>query len=359
MIVWVCAIVLAGLAGIWHADRSLRHIRAALRRMEASYRRQPIRIDNVDEALQLALERESTAEAERDQAITEQQFVAARLEAIVTGLRDGVLIVDTELAIISINPAACAQLLTTRHQAIGRPLVEIARDYDVVRIAGESLDQGTEQAIPIDFRRGGRQFNVRVTPIQGTGQRLAVLVVQDVTETRQLESVRKDFVANVSHELRTPLASIRALVETLADGALDDPEVSYTFLHRVVNEVDRLNELIEDLLDLGRLESGRLPLKRSPVLVSQLVADAVDRVRLQAAEAHVRIETNVAPDLPELSVDISRIEQVMVNLLTNAIKFSPMNAVVRVEANRAGGNILVAVQDTGEGILPGRFAAHL
>ena len=208
------------------------------------------------------------------------------------------------------------------------------------------------QATPIDFRRAGRQFNVRVAPIAGSDRRLAVIVVQDVTETRQLENVRKDFVSNVSHELRTPLASIRVLVETLADGAIDDPEVSTVFLNRVVNEVDRLNELIEDLLDLGRLESGRLPLKRSPVSVDRVVTDALDRVRLQARDAQIRITTDIAPNLPDIEVDISRMEQVMVNLLANAIKFSPIGAEVSISAVQEAGALSIAVQDHGEGILP-------
>jgi two-component system phosphate regulon sensor histidine kinase PhoR len=175
------------------------------------------------------------------------------LEAIVAGLRDGVIVIGPDLAIISINDAACRMLGAEHRQAIGQPLVEIARDFDLVRVAQECIERGHAQTTPIDYRRADRQLNLRVLPIDQGGRRMAVLVVQDVTELRQLERVRQDFVANVSHELRTPLAAIRALVETLKDGALDDETVANDFLGRVIDEVDRLNGLIEELLDLGLL----------------------------------------------------------------------------------------------------------
>ena len=349
---WLAGMAIAGTAGAVVAHRQVRDLRSLIQHNRDAAEQSPVRIDNLDEVVRQAHARELDALELRDAAWAEQKFVAARLDAIVSGLRDGVLIVDNALTVISINPAALSQFRAGAQQALGRSLVEVTRDFDLVRVAQESIANGTEQATPIDFRRAGRQFNVRVTPIDHDDRRLAVLVVQDVTETRQLENVRKDFVANVSHELRTPLASIRVLVETLADGAIDDPEVSTPFLNQVVNEVDRLNELIEDLLDLGRLESGRLPLKRSLVEVERLVQDAIDRVRMQATDAHITIVTDVPQKLPQLNVDISRIEQVMVNLLTNAIKFSPLGATIEIAVGCMQDEVWIAVTDHGEGILP-------
>lgn len=352
VVAWSIIVALAGCIGLWRAHDAAGQIERLMAHFQRTIDEDNNPVTSLEDLVARGIDGKRQAEAERDEAIAGQHYVSARLESIVTGLRDGVLIVDADLTIISINPAAAFQFRTTVESAIGRPLVEVARDFDLVRIAQESVERGAEQATPIDFRRAGRQFNVRVAPISGADPRLAVIVVQDVTETRQLENVRKDFVANVSHELRTPLASIRVLVETLADGAIDDPDVSTQFLNRVVNEVDRLNELIEDLLDLGRLESGRLPLKRSPITVRRVIDDAIDRVQLQARDAQIHITTDIADSLPEIEVDISRMEQVMVNLLANAIKFSPVGAQIEVRSGRDAEDIWIAVQDHGEGILP-------
>jgi two-component system phosphate regulon sensor histidine kinase PhoR len=350
--VCIAIIFVAGAIGLWRGHRAANQIEGLMEQFQRSIDEENVPVGSLENLVERAIAGKRQAEMSRELAIDEQRFVAARLETIVTGLRDGVLIIDDDLNIVSINPAACSQFMTDPVHAISRPLVEIARDYDLVRIAEACIQRGAGQDTPIDFRRAGRQFNVRVAPIDGPERRLAVVVVQDVTETRQLENVRKDFVANVSHELRTPLASIRLLVETLADGAIDDPDVSMVFLNRVVNEVDRLNELIEDLLDLGRLESGRLPLKRSRVSVERIVSDAVERVHMQANDAQIRIVTEVDPSLPDLEVDISRMEQVMANLLANAIKFSPIGSEVLISAGFDDNGVWISVQDHGEGILP-------
>jgi two-component system phosphate regulon sensor histidine kinase PhoR len=289
---------------------------------------------------------------QREQALAGQGFVQQRLEAIVSGLRDGVIVVSPDLSIISINDAACRMLGSAQGAAVGRALDEVARDPDVVRVAQSTIAVGHEQATPIDYRRAGRQLNLRVLPIEQAGRRLAVLVVQDVTELRQLERMRTDFVSNVSHELRTPLAAIRALVETLNDGAIDDKSVARDFLGRVVNEVDRLNELIEDLLEFGRLESGRLPLRRSSVSVESLVSGSFRRVTHQAEAAGVSIHARLDAELPTLEVDESRIIQVLVNVLDNAIKFSPPGGDVTVSASRGDDVVVISVRDQGVGIRP-------
>jgi two-component system, OmpR family, phosphate regulon sensor histidine kinase PhoR len=307
--------------------------------------RWPISLEAADDRVRLLTE-------QRDNALAGQTFVQQRLEAIVSGLRDGVIVVSPDLSIVSINEAACRVLDVTQRHAVGQPLVEIARDYDLVRIAQETVDSGHEQATPVDYRRLGRQLDVRVLPIEQAGRRLAVLVVQDVTQLRALERMRTDFVSNVSHELRTPLAAIRALVETLNDGAIDDETVARDFLERVLGEVDRLNELIEDLLDLGRLESGRLPLRRSEIAPAELIRRSVARVAHKAEDAGVEIRVFTADELPILNVDASRLVQVLINLLDNAIKFSPRGGSVEVCAGEADGTVSIAVADHGAGIAP-------
>jgi two-component system phosphate regulon sensor histidine kinase PhoR len=290
--------------------------------------------------------------ADRDLAIATQASVRQRLDAIVSGLRDGVLVIESDTTIVTINQAGATMLGTNPAAATGRPLVEVARDYDLVRVTRETIATGDEQSTPIDYRRAGRQFDLRVLPIEQGERRLAILVVQDVTELRQLEGVRRDFVANVSHELRTPLAAIRALVETLNEGALEDESVAHVFLDGVVEEVDRLNELIEDLLNLGRLESGRLPLRRVIADIRPIIERSIERVGHGATTRQIPISIDIPENLPPVLVDTSRVEQVVVNLLNNAIKFSHRGEPITVSASQRGGSVEVAVQDQGEGILP-------
>jgi two-component system, OmpR family, phosphate regulon sensor histidine kinase PhoR len=293
-----------------------------------------------------------TLTEQRDDAFAGQGFVQQRLEAIVAGLRDGVIVIGPDLGVISINDAACKMMGVTHRQAIGLPLVEVARDFDLVQVAQESIERGHAQITPVDYRRADRQLNMRVLPIDQGARRLAVLVVQDVTELRRLERVRQDFVANVSHELRTPLAAIRALVETLNEGALEDETVAHDFLERVVDEVDRLNELIEELLDLGRLESGRMVLRKAEIDVPSLIQRALERVRHQADEAGIRIVLDIPADLPQIYADIARTAQVLVNLMGNAIKYSQAHSEVLIEARESEEGVRISVRDVGVGILP-------
>jgi two-component system phosphate regulon sensor histidine kinase PhoR len=344
-------VIIGGIAGAWFAD--VFYVRLVERfqdlpldgegRLDQSS--WPTTLDGIRPTVDQLLRRQ-------ERAIAGGRRVQEQLDAIVAGMRDGVMIVDADTVIVTVNGPACDMLGTEASSVLGRPLVEIARDTDLIRVTRQTLAQGTEQATPIDYRWAGRQFDLRVLPVdQGEG-RLAILVIQDVTELRQLEGVRRDFVANVSHELRTPLSAIRALVETLNDGALDDPTVAHDFLGRVIDEVDRLNQLIEDLLNLGRLESGRLPLRRSTVPVITVIEESLERVQHHARSAGIFIDIDVPTDLPDLTVDQSRIEQALVNLLNNAIKFSSRDGRVVVMAVREREATTITVQDFGSGILP-------
>jgi two-component system phosphate regulon sensor histidine kinase PhoR len=157
-------------------------------------------------------------------------------------------------------------------------------------------------------------------------------------------------VANVSHELRTPLASIRALADTLESGALEDPDVSLDFVQRIVKEVDRLTILVDELLDLARLESGRLALRRQAVAPADLIASGVERLKPQIERAGLSLTLDVPEDLPPVLADRARIEQVMLNLIHNAIKFTPAGGTITISGDNLGSHVRVQVIDTGQGI---------
>jgi two-component system phosphate regulon sensor histidine kinase PhoR len=154
----------------------------------------------------------------------------------------------------------------------------------------------------------------------------------------------------VSHELKTPLASIRALADTLEAGAIDDPEVSGNFLGRIVYEVDRLNALVDELLDLGRLESGRLVLDSRSIRPADLIDAAVGRMQTQIDQTGLSLTTDVSETLAPVMVDAARIEQVLINLIQNAVKFTPAGGSIAIRATEQAGMLIIEVVDTGAGI---------
>ena len=282
--------------------------------------------------------------------VSESQEARARLEAIFANLTDGVVIIDGEELVLGINGAALQMLGISVSSAIHQPFAEVVRDSDLIRLTKESMGRGETRSAQIEYARQGRAFDAVALPVTGSEEHLGVVVIRDVTELRRLEQVRREFVANVSHELRTPLSSIRALVETLEAGAIDDPDVSTDFLSRIVGEVDRLTALVDELLDLARIESGRITLKLEAVAPSDLICGAVERFRTHVERARLSLVTEVPETLPLVLADRSRIEQVLLNLLHNATKFTPAGGTIWVRARASHGMIEIEVEDTGAGI---------
>ena len=178
-----------------------------------------------------------------------------------------------------------------------------------------------------------------------------LLLLEDVSELRMLRTVRRDFVANVSHELRTPLASIRLLVDTLEDGALDEPEVATNFVHRIGVETDHLIQMVTELLELSRIESGQLPVRgREQTPIDELVSVAVERLSVVALDMQIAVTTEVVTGMSSVLADRNQIVQVLMNLLFNAIKFTPRDGAVHIRAWPESASIVVSVSDTGMGI---------
>jgi two-component system phosphate regulon sensor histidine kinase PhoR len=280
----------------------------------------------------------------------------ARLEAILDHMADGLLVVDTEETVQLVNPAALRLLEATPAVGVGRSLTAVLRDHELVAAVREAIATPGDEAGPrlVELGPSGRQHTVQVvaTHIGGStaGGQGTLVLLQDVTELRRTEQVRREFVANVSHELRTPVAALKALVETLEDGALEDPIAARDFLGRMHVEVDGLAQLIEELLELSRIESGRLPLRPQPLDIAPVVASAAERLRPQAERGGVRLVLDLPGDLPHVEADSERIQQVVVNLVHNAVKFTPPGGQVTVSAHEGDGEVSVVVADTGTGI---------
>ena len=284
----------------------------------------------------------------------EVQRSRLRLEATLAGLTDGVIITDEFGTVLRVNATAFRLLGLPVATPVGQPFVQLSRDHELSALLRVALATGGDRprVAVVEHGRSRRVMEATARRLSGPGERLGLVVLRDVTELRRLESVRREFVANVSHELRTPLASIKALVETLEAGAVDDPEVAGDFLHRIVGEVDRLAAIVDELLDLARLESGRVALRPEALAPANLLSRATDRLRSQIDRARLDLVLAVPVDLPRVRADRARVEQVMLNLVHNAIKFTPPGGTITVEALVEDGMVRVNVRDTGAGVSP-------
>ncbi len=278
--------------------------------------------------------------------------VRLRLEVTLSNLGDGVVITDHQGIVVRMNAAAARLLGLPEAPIVGQPFVQVSRDHELAALLRTALDGSSDQprVAVIEHGRSRRVMEAVAQRLAGGDEWLGLVVLRDITDLRRLERVRREFVANVSHELRTPLASIKAVVETLEAGAIDDPVVANDFLRRIVGEVDRLAVLVDELLDLGRLESGRVTLQQEPLAPDDLLRRAVERLRPQTERAKLTLVLTVPPDLPLVSADRGRIEQVMLNLVHNAIKFTPPGGTITVGAFQQDATLCVTVRDTGVGV---------
>ncbi|MDX1415084.1 MAG: ATP-binding protein [Candidatus Promineifilaceae bacterium] len=276
------------------------------------------------------------------------------LVMVLENMADGVLITDPLGNVILINPAAEKLLKKTTDEAIGRPLAEVVRHYKLIELWQTSRRETREAVAAVEI---GQDIFLQayVSPFREQGNQGYLVILQDLTQIRFLQTVRRDFVSNISHELRTPLASLQAVVETLQDGALEDKENAYHFLERAMRELDTLTQMVEELLELSRIESGEVPLKMAPAKICDLLALPIERLRPQAERNDISIETDLADDLPLIWADAERMQRVVSNLLHNAIKFTPKGGLIKIKAHATDPEFrdpefVISVSDTGNGI---------
>ncbi|MFW6125725.1 MAG: ATP-binding protein [Chloroflexota bacterium] len=281
-----------------------------------------------------------------------------KVVAVLANMADGALMTDRQGQVTLANAAAERMLRQTQQEMVGRSFIELARDYDLAELLGRCLESGEQQAGQAETGPDRRFLRMIATPIDGGSHSGALIILQDLTELRRLESVRRDFVSNVSHELRTPLASIRALAETLREGAVADLAVADGFLQRIELEVDRLGEMVEELNQLSRIESGEVTFDMRSVQVANVILQAVERVRPQLDRAELTLATDVPLSLPEALADQHQIENVLLNLLHNAVKFTPPGGRITLFARLEDDTIAISVRDTGTGI-PSEDLPHI
>ena len=284
------------------------------------------------------------------------QTEGAKLSGVLQKMTDGVLIVGQDGRVQLINPAAERMFAVESSAALDNSLVQVVQHHLPVEMWQRCQETGESQSVEFELPTTKRWLAGSAVPLGPHLPGSTLLLFQDVSRQRQTERLRRDFISNVSHELRTPLAALKALTETLQDGALNDPPAAQRFLSQMEIEVDSLNLMVSELLELSRIESHRVPLKLQPTRPVDLVEAAFERLALQAERSQLRLSDACPPELPPVLADEGRVQQVLVNLIHNAIKFTPPGGQIVVGAKRQDEVVRFCVQDTGIGIAPDELA---
>jgi two-component system phosphate regulon sensor histidine kinase PhoR len=285
-----------------------------------------------------------------DQTQSPQNFeVHALLDATMTGMREGLLVVDKDMRVVASNPAARKLFNPTVPTLQSQRLTELTRNPAIYSAFLDGLKGVERSGIKVETHGPERQiFDLRVIPIGNGKAEGALGVFFDITRTERLELVRQEFLSNVSHELRTPLTSIIAFVETLESGAMEDTESCQRFLSIIRKNASRMQGLIDDILELTAIEGGNVQLRAAPVKLQVLVDDVCGSLAAKAVAHSVTLENRVGAEVM-VYADERRLEQMLTNLIDNAIKFSREHGVVRI-SHEPGTRDRILVQDNGEGI---------
>jgi two-component system phosphate regulon sensor histidine kinase PhoR len=290
--------------------------------------------------------REKIDDLEREQA---------KATAILDAMVEGVVATDGHDHIILLNERARGIFGLGQTRVERRPLLEVIRNVDLHGLLSESRAAADGEVVSREIKLpepSERVLQVHAVPLRFTGDEPGVVIIlHDITELRRLEQVRTEFVANVSHELRTPLTAIQGYLETLLDGALEEPEHARKFLEIVFRHTERLGRLTDDLTDLSNIELGRISLRIEPADLTEVTESALAIIQPRAGSGRVTVEASLPADMPEVLADRDRLAQILINLVDNAVKYTPAGGHVWVEAQRLpSGMVEVAVRDTGVGV---------
>ena len=270
-----------------------------------------------------------------------------RLETILTNMADGLLVLDEHTRVATINPALERILGLEAKEVLGRRPSEASTDPRLVPLG--SLCAGLGREIMLEE---GRVVRVTSSVVVDAAKRYmgAVVVVHDVTRERELEQMKSDFLANASHELRTPLHSIKGFIKLLLDGNGPDPETQKEFLGIINEQTEHLGSLVDDLLDVSRIDAGHLELRRDRLLMDHVIHKTAQKLSNMASDKGIEFKIDVPSSLPTIEGDEDRLTQVLTNLMHNAIKFSFEGGEIGVRAEVSGRELLVQVADRGAGI---------
>lgn len=307
---------------------------------------------------------EMAAELRRYRDLNLEKVLAEqrKLAAVLRSIDDGLVVVDGDFAIQDMNPAAASVLGVDTKQATGRHFLEVTRSEALFEKIGRAvegdLDRGarsnrrSDDILTVEQNGRTRYFQHLVTPIEdGDAQHGVILILRDVTELKEIDRLKTEFVATASHELKTPLTSIGMSIGLLQERHGEAlPDRDRDLLEGTIEDVDRLRELVDDLLDLSKIESGQMDVDITPVSVDLLFRKATQALRSQAEEQGVDLRWDVGDEVPEVRADPTKITWVLNNLISNALRYTDSGGTVALEVSQNGPAVEISVDDTGEGI---------
>lgn len=284
--------------------------------------------------------------------IAEAESEQAKFSAILEHMVEGVVAVDERKNVLVVNPSARRMLSIEEENLTGRTLLETAHNEKMDAMISHAMDQKTAVSGEIELFHPEKKF-FRVNAIgivRSAGDTYGLLVIHDVTEIRRLENTRREFVANVSHELRTPLTSIKGFIETLLGGALEDHVQSEKFLRMMEEDSNRLGRLINELLELSRIEAGEIPFRFEAVDLGELAQRVADTFEHQLREKGITLENQLLGKNLSVTADPDKLKQVFINLIDNAVKFNRDQGRIAIRGERSDSEIKISIEDTGIGI---------
>lgn len=327
--------------------RPIRRLTTAAREIASGQLEQRIMIDSSDEVGELA-------RAFNEMSLRLKELIdtisadRARLAAILENMADAVIMTDVEGNVLLANSAA--RKLFNVQNASGKTLIETVRDHEMDEILKLCLRTAKTQTAQYESSTAKRYLRTIAIPVMHEELSGTLLLIQDLTDLKNLQTTRRELIGNISHEFRTPLAGIKAMVETLRDGAVDDKQVARDFLARIDDEVERLTQIVAELTELSRIETGKAELMLEPVNLNPLVEEVIDQLGPQVERQQLTVEKKLATSLPAIQADKVRIRQVIVNLVHNAIKFTSPGGRITIETGADDGSVTISVSDTGIGI---------
>lgn len=279
---------------------------------------------------------------ERDVLIRAASTVSSRIE-------EGILLLGENNEVKYMNQAARNIFDFSSAAGVSVTFIQVVRDYEFENLLKKCKASGREESAFIETQK--RKYFLKVIIFPRQEESGYVVLVQDLTERRRLDNIRHDFISNISHELRTPISSIKLLAETLGNGALRDKDVAIDFLKKIIFEVDKLTQMVNELNQLASLDSDSLStVDKGATDVTALIVETVERLKPQADRAGIAIDVSIEQGLPTPVLDKGRIGQVLMNLIHNAIKFTGSGGSIKIGASRENDAILVSVADSGIGI---------
>ena len=281
-----------------------------------------------------------------------------KLTAVLNTMADGVVVIDGSGGIVLVNHAAEEILNLTGGDVLDRRFTEIIRDHNLQQLVARCMEQREVQHEEVEIPQWQRYLSVITTPLAEHGDSSVLLTMHDLTRIRQVETTRKEFVSNVSHELRGPLAAVKILAESLASGALKEKKRAKDFLRRINGEIDRMAAMVNELMELSRIESEQSGLQHAPLDLHPFI-DALREEHYERTEKRkIALEVAIPEYLPQVRGDEEKLRQVFDNLLSNALKFTPEDGRIFLSAQQENGKVCLRVADTGVGI-PRKHLPHI